>query len=55
MLKIRGKRANLFLLAQGRSRELLLHNGFRDRVMAIKAKARVNHPKVGDTSRLLAS
>ena len=53
MLKIRGRRVNLFLLAQGRSRGILLHWGFRDRVAAIKAK--VNHSKMGDTSGLLTS
>ena len=55
VLKIRGRRANLFLLAQRRSRGLLLCKGFRDRVVTIKAKARVNHPKVGNASRILAS
>ena len=50
VLKIRERRANLLLLAQGRSRGLLLHKGFKDR-----AKARVNHPKMGDTLGLLAS
>ena len=57
MLKIRGRRVNLFLLAQGRSIRLLLRKGFKDKVVAIraKAKARVNHPKMGGTSRLLAS
>ena len=55
VLKIRGRRANLLLLAQGISGGLLLRKGFRDRAAAIRAKARVNHPKMGDTSRLLAS
>ena len=55
VLKIRGRRANLFFLAQGRSRGLLLRKGFKDRAASIKAKARVNHPKVRYTSRLLAS
>ena len=52
-LKIRGKRANLLLLVQGRSRGILLHRVFRDKVatirdkaMAIKAMAKVNHPKM---------
>ena len=54
MLKIRGRRAGLFLLAQGRSRGLLLHKGFRDKVKAIMAKAKVIHSKMGDTSGLLA-
>ena len=55
MLKIRGRASNLFLLAQGRSRGLLLHKDFRDKATAIKAKVRVNHPKLGDTLGLLAS
>ena len=50
--EIRGGRANLFLLAQGRSKRLILRKGFRDRAVAIRAKARVNHPKMGETSRL---
>ena len=54
-LKIRGRRANLFFLAQGRSRGLLLRKGFRDRATTIRAKARVNHPKMEDTSGLLAN
>ena len=45
-LKIRGKRVNLLLLIQGRSRRLILHKDFRDRVVAVRAKA---------ISRLLAS
>ena len=55
MLKIREMRDNLFLIDQGRSRGILLRKGFRDKAMTIKAKARVNHPKVGDTSRLPAN
>ena len=55
MLKIRRRRANLFLLAYERSRGLILCKDFMDRVATIKAKARVNHSKVGDTSGLLAN
>ena len=33
----------------------MLHEGLRDRATAIRAKARISHPKMGDTSRLLAS
>ena len=55
VLKIRGKRANLLLLVQGRSRGLILRRVFRDRAATIRAKARVNHPKMRDTSGLLAS
>ena len=55
VLNIRRRRANLLLLARGRSRGLLLCKGFRGRAGAIKAKARVNHPNMEDTSRILAS
>ena len=55
VLKIRGMRANLLLLSQERSRGLLLHEGFRDRVVVTRAKAKINHHKMGDTSGLLAS
>ena len=54
MLRIRGRRANLLILAQGRSRGLLLRSSFRDRVTAIKAKAKVDHLRVGDTSGIRA-
>ena len=50
----RGKKANL-ILASGRSRKLLLHTNLRDKAMATRAKAKFNHSRVGDTSRLLAS
>ena len=53
--KIRGRRANLLLLVQGRSRGLLLHKVFRDRATTIRAKARVNHSKMGGILELLAS
>ena len=46
LLKIRGGKANLFLLAREISRGLPLYKGFRERV---------NHPKVGDILRRLAS
>ena len=55
VLKIRGRRANLLLIAQGRSRGIFLHMGFNDRAAVIRAKAKVNHTKMGETSRLLAS
>ena len=54
VLRIRGRRDYLLLLAQGRSTGLLLHSGFRDNAKVIKAKAKVDHPRVGDTSRLQA-
>ena len=40
LLKLRGERVDLLLLARERSRGLLFHEGFRDKAMAIKAKAR---------------
>ena len=58
VLKIRGRRVNLlllahlFLLTQRRSIRLLLRKNFRDKAMTIRAKAKVNHPKMGG---LLAS
>ena len=55
VLVLRGMRVNSLLLAQERSRELMLREGFRDRVAATKAKVRISHPKMGDTSGLLAS
>ena len=55
MLKIRERRANLLLLAQERNRGVLLCKGFKDKATAIRAKAKVDHPKVGDISRCLAS
>ena len=54
VLKIRGRRANL-LLARERSRGLLIRKAFRDKALATKAKAMINHPKMGDTLGLLAS
>ena len=53
-LVIRGRKVDL-LLDPRRSRRLLLHTDLRDRAVATKAKAKVNHSRVGDTSRLLAS
>ena len=55
VLKIRGGRVNLLLLAQERNIGVLLHKGFRHRTTTIKAKAKVYHPKVGDILRRLAS
>ena len=54
-LVLRGGRVNSLPLAQERSRGLLLHEGFRDRAEATKAKSRISHPKMGDTSWILAS
>ena len=51
---IRGRRVDL-LLAPRRSRRLLLCMDLRDRAVATKVKAKVNHSRVGDTSGLLAS
>ena len=55
VLVIRGRRVNSFLLAREKSRGLLLPEGFRDRVAATRGKAKISHPKIGDTSGLLAS
>ena len=50
----RRKRISL-LLAQGKSRGLMLHEDFREKAVATKAKARISHPKMRDTSGLLAN
>ena len=55
VLVLRGRRVNPLPLAQERSRGLLLHEGFRERVAATRAKARISHLKMGDTLGLLAS
>ena len=55
VLVIRGRRVNSLLLARERSRGLLLREGFRDKAVATRAKARISLPKMGDTSMLLAS
>ena len=55
MLVIRGRRVNSLLLARERSRGILLRQGFKDRVVAIRAKAKISHPKMGDTLGPLAS
>ena len=54
VLKIRGGRVSLLLPAQGRSKRLLLRKGLKDKATTIRAKARVNHSKMGDTSGLRA-
>ena len=43
------------LLALGRSRRLLFRTDLRDRTVATRVKAKVNYPRVGDTSGLLPS
>ena len=47
VLVIRRMRVNSLFLAQERSRGLLLHEGFRDRVATTRAKARISHPTMG--------
>ena len=54
VLRIRGRRANLLLLAQGKSRGLLLRSDFKGKVAAIRAKAKVSHLRVGNTLGLQA-
>ena len=48
MLVLRGRRINL-LLTRERSRRLLFRMDLRDRVVATRVKAKVNHPWVRDT------
>ena len=55
VLVIRERRTNRLFLAWDRSRGLLLLKGFRDKATTTRAKARISHPKMGGTSRLLAS
>ena len=55
LLKIRRRRVNLLLLARGKSIRLLLCKDFRDRVTAIKAKAKDDHLHVVDISGLTIS
>ena len=54
MLVARGRRTNL-LLDPGRGRRLMLCTDPRHRAVTTKAKAKVNHLGVEDTSELLAS
>ena len=55
VLVIRGRRTNRLLLAQEKSKGLLLHEGFRDMAAATRAKARISHSKMGGTSGILDS
>ena len=55
VLVIKERRVNSLFLAWERSRGLLLREGLRDKATATKAKAKISHPKMGDTSGLLAS
>ena len=55
VLVIRRRRTIFLLLARERSGGLLLREGFRDKAAAPRAKDRISHRKMGDTSGLLAS
>ena len=55
VLVIRERRTSRLLLARERSKGLLLHKGFKAKVAAPKAKARISHAKMGGTSGLLAN
>ena len=50
VLVLRGRRVDPLPLAWERSREILIHEGFRDRT-----EATISNPKMGDTLGLLAS
>ena len=52
---IRGRRTSYLPLARERIRGLILLEGFGDKVVATRAKARINHPEIEGTSGLLAS
>ena len=53
-LVVGGRRDNL-LIAPGRGKRLMLRTDPRNRVVTTRAKAKVNHPGVGDSSELLTS
>ena len=55
LLKIKGRRVNLLLLARGKSRRLLICKDFKDRATTTKAKVRVDHFQVADLSGLTIS
>ena len=55
VLVVREMRVSSLLLAEERSRGLMLSEGFRDMAAATRAKARISHPKIGGTLGLLAS
>ena len=55
VLVIKGRRVNSLLLAQERNRGLLLREGFKGKVAVIRANAKIGHPKMEDTSGLLAN
>ena len=54
VLVLRGRKIHL-LPTQERSRRLLFRMEFRDKVVATRAKAKVNYPEMGNTSGLLPS
>ena len=54
-VKDKKKESQPSFLALGRSRRLLLRNDLRDRAVATKAKARVDHLQVVDLSGLTAN
>ena len=54
-VKNKRRESQPLLLAQERNKGVLLSKGFRDRTAAIKAKARVDQPKVGEILGRLAS
>ena len=53
LLKLRGERVNLILLARERIRGLLFHEGFKDKDIAIRDKVVASKAKA--SSRLLAN
>ena len=55
VLVLRGRRVNPLPLARERSRGLLIHEGFRERAAATRAKARISYLKMRDTLGLLAN
>ena len=54
ILVARGRRASL-LPVREISQRLLVREGFRVKAIAIRVKEKISHPKMGDTSVLLAN
>ena len=50
VLVIIERRTSRLSLTRERKRGLLLLENFKDRAVATRAKARINHPKMGGTS-----
>ena len=54
VLVLKGRRV-IIILPLGRRKRLMFHMDLKDRAVATKVKAKVNHPGVGETLEILAS